>query len=279
MNVPRKLLSVNLSAYRIRFIETELPQDKRINISEYGYNPNPNNINRLRFNLPREQVLYTSTNPWVSYCETVSEKSHIPYLYLSVWRKKHQNKKTSCFLSSLEHCSQNKDSNAYKIRQEYCQSLTDSELKQVLKISRILEKEYDPNEKDIYKESSKLASKMFKKIDCIISPCAKENDEVNLTYSKQYADNSLSLSHVFFCRSFEHRKKSLGFKVEKIGIRNENKVIWYNWRIIEDSIKPIEPSQAENDMLYPNVNQPVNGWHTGIYQKQKVKFKIELLSD
>lgn len=83
----------------------------------------------------------------------------------------------------------------------------------------------------------------------------------------------------FFVGHLSIGKKSLGFKVEKIGIRNENKVIWYNWRIIEDSIKPIEPSQAENDMLYPNVNQPVNGWHTGIYQKQKVKFKIELLSD
>lgn len=60
-------LGLNLSLYRIRFVEEELSKDKRTNIPEFGYNPNPKNIKRMRLNLPGEQVLYTSTNPLVSY--------------------------------------------------------------------------------------------------------------------------------------------------------------------------------------------------------------------
>ncbi len=115
MPIPFVDIRLNLQVYRVRFVEEELPNDKKISISEYAYNPILEEIKRKRLNLPNEQVLYTSTHPLVAYKETVTSESSKSYFYLSVWHKNDKDELCSCFLSSFESCSQCRSSNANKI--------------------------------------------------------------------------------------------------------------------------------------------------------------------
>lgn len=274
-------LGLNLSLYRIRFVEEELSKDKRTNIPEFGYNPNPKNIKRMRLNLPGEQVLYTSTNPLVSYKETISPKSLNLLFYLSVWSKKDKEEKCTCFLSSFESCPKEPDCNSNKIKREYCKKLNAQDLQTIAKMGKILEKQYSQNSKDKYKESSLLASEILKRVACIMTPSAKEPQEVNITCNKQFTDNSLILNRVYLCRPFPS-KASIFFRVEKIGVVNNNKVIWYNWNIKEGSLvygknEPIP--QDDKDILYPNVMNSIFDYHKGIYKGEIVNFKIDLVPE
>lgn len=283
MPIPFEDISLNLQVYRVRFVEEELPNDKKISISEYGYNPKPE---IMRLNKQGEQVLYTSTHPLVAYEETVTLDSHKLYFYLSVWHKRDDaEKECSCFLSSFESCSQAPNSNANKIYHLYYQNLNEQDLQIVTKIGKVLEKQYPSDSKDKYKDSSQLASKLLKQADCIMTPSAKDNKEINITFNKNFADNSLVLDRVYFCRKFNSHRESLAFNVEKIGIVSEDKVVWYNWYIKENTLRnhckktikvDINEKQA---LLFPNVTTSVSEWQKGIYKGEVVEFKLDLVPE
>ena len=282
--IPIVSLPLNVQAYRVRFVEKELPKYKRMAISEYGYNPN--SVTRGRYNQPGEHVLYTSTNPLTSYDETINSSLLNSYFYLSVWRKKDKKQNCNCFLSSFDSCSGDLTSNSGKLRSEYLEKLNEEERNVVRNIGENLEMKYLHDREDKYYESSQLASRIFKTADCIIAPSAKDSNEVNITFNKEFTDNSLCLERVYLCRPFDNQNKSMIFKVDKIGIVNDNKVVWYHWHVKAHSLRIRNPFSLNQDfhkigmpILYPNVNKPIDDWHTGFYNQELVEFKIELEKD
>ena len=277
-------LSLNNQAYRVRFVETELPKDKRMSISEFSYNPNVKNIRMMRLNLPGEQVLYTSTNPRTSYEETISSKDKTKPFYLSVWSKKNVKQTCTCFLSSFDSCSDHSQSNAFKIKTEFRNKLTTEQELAVVKIGKKLEKNASQGN-NTYEESSQLASNIFNYADCIITPSAKDSKEVNLTFNKDFADKSLILNRIYFCSPFPCNKRSLLFRVNKIGLVINNRVEWYNWKVKNDILKDtnsnlsIKYNDSDQIFIFPNVNKPIDDWHIGFYKQKKVKFQIEIEED
>ena len=284
MCVPFVNLSLNNQVYRVRFVETELSKDKRMAISEYSYNPNA--MTRGRYNKPDEHVLYTSTNPRTSYDETISSEFINYPFYLSVWRKRDEKQTCICFLSSFGSCSEDIKSNAGKVRKEYNEKLNQEEKFIVAKFGEILEKNYSHDDEDKYKASSELASCIFKFAECIISPSAKDSEEINITFNKEFTDNSLILDRVYFCSPFCNKQKSLVFRVDKIGIVKDNRVVWYRWHIKEHTLKSQESNcliqyikGEEMSLLYPNIIRHIDDWHLGMYNQTKVEYKIELEAD
>ena len=273
-------LLLNIQAYRVRFVETELPKNKRMSISEYGYNPNSKT--RGRYNKPGEHVLYTSTNPSTSYNETIPFNSLSSPFYLSVWRKRDEEQTCSCFLSSFESSSENIRSNAGKIKMEYVKNLNQEKKIKVRILGEILEKKYLQDDEDKYKESSELASCIFKYADCIISPSAKEPEEINITFNKEFTDNSLILDRVYFCSPFDIQQNSLVFRVDKIGLVIDNRVVWHKWHVKENELADMNSNRLVHyinntgSFIYPNINKQINDWHCGYYNNKCVKFKIEM---
>ncbi len=277
-------LLLNIQAYRIRFVETELPKNKRMSISEYGYNPDVKSIKMMRLNLAGEQVLYTSTEPRTSYCETISsDKLNNPF-YISIWRKKNPKQYCNCFMSSFDSCSENCESNAFKIKTEYRSRLNSEQEQNIKKMGKILEKKYPEDCIDKYKESAQLASYIFKSADCIIMPSARNNKEVNITFNKEFTDNSLILDRVYFCNPFDIQhiqQNSLVFRVDKIGLVINNRVVWHKWHVKENELVDMNSNllvhyiNNTGSLIYPNINKQINDWHCGYYNNKCVKFKIE----
>lgn len=282
MCYPVVSLNLNNQAYRIRFVETELPPERRTSIFEFGYNPDVKNIGIMRLNQSGEQVLYTSTNPGTSYIETISNKNLNYPFYLSVWCKKDANKLCNCFISSFDSCSKDSNSNAYKIKTEYRKNVDSEQELTITEIGKVLEKEYSELCSNKYEESAQLASNIFKIADCIITPSAKNNDEVNLTFNKRFADESLVLDRIYFCNPFPNGCCSLVFRVVKIGLVVTNRVVWYNWHVKDnillntDSNQEIEYIDNRDSLIYPNIIKPINDWHIGWYDNNKVRFKIKI---
>lgn len=285
MPIPFVDIRLNLQVYRVRFVEEELPNDKKISISEYAYNPILEEIKRKRLNLPNEQVLYTSTHPLVAYKETVTSESSKSYFYLSVWHKNDKDELCSCFLSSFESCSQCRSSNANKIYRLGYQNFDEQDLQTIAKIGKVLEKYYPSDSNDKYEDSSQLASKLLEQADCIMTPSAKDNKEINITYNKRFTDNSLVLDRVYFCRKFNSLQKSLAFDVEKIGVVSGNKVVWYNWFVKENTLRndckktfKMNPEE-EQTILVPNITTSTSEWQKGIYKGECVEFKLDLVPE
>ena len=271
MYIPKVYLPLNIQTYRVRFVATELSKEKRVEICEYGYNPNSNS--RMRYNQPGELVLYTSTNPRTSYDETISPNDSDSHFYLSVWRKKDTQQQCSCFISAFNSICDDICSNAHNLKREYSAQLSPTDLSIIESIGCNLEREYSHKNENKYIKSAEIASHIFKYVDCIISPSAKNRCEVNITFNKDFADNSLVLDRVYYCGPFNSPTSSLVFRVKKIGIVSDNKVVWYNWSI-KDCNNKIE--QSSETFLFPNVNKSIYELHDGYLNNTKVEFKIEL---
>ena len=188
-------------------------------------------------------------------------------------------------MSSFDSCSEDTQSNAYKIKTDYRNNLNSKQEQTIKEIGKVLEKKSSEQSLDIYKESAKLASDIFKYADCIITPSARDNKEFNLTFNKNFADESLVLNRIYYCNPFPNDCGSLVFRVVKIGLVISNRVVWYNWHVKDnellytDSNLLINYDYNRESLIYPNIIKPIDDWHIGFYNQKKVKFQIEIEED
>lgn len=103
-----------------------------------------------------------------------------------------------------------------------------------------------------------------------------------MTFNKRFADESLVLDRIYFCNPFPNGCCSLVFRVVKIGLVVTNRVVWYNWHVKDnillntDSNQEIEYIDNRDSLIYPNIIKPINDWHIGWYDNNKVRFKIKI---
>ena len=259
--------------------------------NSFSYIQNPKFIKRQRFNKDGEQVLYTSTYPNVAVEETL-ENYHGNF-YIGKWKGNNQNRKFNAFVALDENCSKDPKARSRIYREEMKTHLSKEELDRIDFFRNILEKDYTNYPKDLqYDESSELASKILEVADCILSYSAKDNRELNISFNKKATDEFLFLEYVYYCFPMKDMNK-MCYDVQKVGIVENGEINWYNWEVdmdtlvCHDNLYDFNPRQyLENNIYarlhkYVNINNDLDGLHTGYisYQSEKflVDYKIQLI--
>lgn len=256
-------------------------------INEFSYNHNFENIRMQRMNMVGEPVLYTSTFPSVALNE-IRNGNQYERFYLSVWQTKYAGN-VKC---AINVTTENLSGTAKKYQDTIKNKQWDSQAYEYLSaIGNLLEMPGTD-----YRASSKIASKLFKSNDAIVTVSQKSNgQELNFTFTKDIADDKLELKYVFDCDV--PLTETLSFRVHRIGIPNGNHVIWNNWTVNIDSVEynprmnrcsiPVEELRElltnNNNLLkclQPNVNKAPDSEHDGVFDISEsrfyVKFKINL---
>lgn len=277
--------------YRVRKDEEGIDE---ADPNSFSYIQDVTKITRQRFNLPGEQVLYTSTYPNVAVEETL--ENFDGNFYIGKWRKNNLESKFNSFVALDENCSKDSKSISRKAREDIKTHFSKAELEHIDYLRNILEKDYSKvPEAEQYIESSILASKILEVADCILSYSAKDDRELNVTFNKKATDELLQLESVYYCRPLNDKKK-MCYDVQKIGIVKDGKIIWYKWEVNMESLKWLDDDQecvspiqylAINKYArlhkYVNLNNNLYGLHTGYIQFQTeinwVNYEIRLIYD
>lgn len=236
-NIP---LKSHIALYRARysngFDDTGLEQ--------FSYIHNVDIIRQLRYNKANEPVLYTATNPVIAYKEIESPEKSGPF-YLSVWRPEAE--LVYSFLFDPHNC--NSGTNAEKLTRILIEKLGESSVgyDYLDKIGQLME-----HEGTNYYFSSELASKIFERIDALVSVSAKSNgSELNITFRKNAVDNAVKMHYVLFCEKMDNQF----FYVQKIGLLEGNSVVWYHLKLDEDSFELKGSANGTTDKLWDMIKK------------------------
>lgn len=266
--------TINLNLYRARIEE----QFDITDSLQFTYNHNIEDIKKQRYNKKGEAVLYTSTNPLTAF-EELKVNCHEKKVYIAVIHPVNKDVKFDCALNINENIVP--DSNAGKYYREaqniYAKDL--DALHSFSTIGKLIEEDND------YSLSSEYASLLFQKFDSLMTVSSvSKGCELNVTFNKTAADEKLKLARVFECEIPENQQ-SLCFQVLRIGVCSGFKVEWYNWEIVQGSIRYhdtnicVMQNNPGIQLLYPNVTCKTleNDCHIGILNGKDVDFKIKLL--
>lgn len=219
-------LHLDLPLYRARydsgFDETD--------ITQFGYIHDASRVKRFRYNIDKEQVLYTATNPYVSYKEIETTNAPANF-YLSVFKKQGEEDFNVFPILPPKIAP---DSNAERFLtaiEGYYPHYT-SVRNWTKIVGDILE---SPKEGDLNKDymfSSLAAHHILESCDALLTVSQKSNDsELNVTFKKEAADR-LELTTVYHCKSLPYGDRfTLMFDVDKIGIVVDGQVEWHQFEI------------------------------------------------
>ena len=264
----------------------------------FSYNHNLSKIERGRLNKAGEPVLYTSSYPTIAERETLAVSQEF---YLVKFHKT-DNYEYKCFVAIDDHCSPDGDTDSKKAREAIKQHFSAQELRIVDEHRQILEKDYSNYPKDEkYEESSKLASRILKVADCILTysktddgkeniPQGQESNRyLNVTFNRLATDKHLKIETIYHCKP-KSNQYGLRYEILEIGIPDEQYefIEWYDWGVDPKSIK-IEDDVEVDDItikefiptLMPNVCIEVCETHTNVvslptFGNIYVKFKINI---
>lgn len=192
--------------------------------NQFSYIHNTDIIRQLRYNKAHEPVLYTATNPSIAYKEIEQPGNPRPF-YLSVWTP--EEKLNYSFLFNPQKCA--KKSNAEKLASIMTDKIGDSTVGFYFLgyIGQLME-----HSGNNYCFSSELASRIFKKVDAIVSVSAKsDRKELNITFSKDAVDKAVKMHYVLLCTGID----GSFFQVQKVGVLEGTSIVWYSIELDETS--------------------------------------------
>lgn len=235
--IPELTVSVplGLPLYRARYADPTFVHTD--DITQYGYiHDELDKIKRFRYNVAKEQVLYTATNPYIAFKEI--EKANAPeYFFLSVFKKRHDG---NFYIFPILPMKAKKNSIAEKFASSidgiYPTHTSVRNWAQI--IGGIMESSNEGILNKDYMFSSIAAQHILAKNDALLTVSQKSDDsELNVTFNKNAADQ-LDLAVVYHCKSLPFDGDlTLMFEVDEIGIVVDGHVEWHGFNI--DDIQPI----------------------------------------
>lgn len=235
-------LPLNLSLYRARY-DSDNWTDKE-DCSQYSYIQDAEGIRMFRYNQDREQVLYTSTNPFVAFKEI--ENGNDRNVYISKWGKVHDG---DCFSVCTAICSEGivTDSTAGKYLNIMRDRLRLDVFGQAEEIGNVLEADnVDEHEGLNYRFSSAIASRLFQGCEALLTVSKKsDGKELNITFKRETVDEKLNIKAVYEIDTSSCHNNSI-LHVNRIGIPRNNRIEWHEWRINRDSFRLLPNRQNLN---------------------------------
>lgn len=289
-------LSLNSFLYRARY-DSNNWVDKE-DSSQYGYIQDAEHIGIFRYNQDREQVLYTSTNPFVAFKEI--ENGSYRNVYISKWGKVHNEDNFSVCTAI---CSEGiaADSTAGKYLNIMRNNLRPDTFRQAEEMGNVLEADsIDGYEGLNYRFSSAIASRLFQGCEALLTVSKKsDGKELNITFKREAVDTKLNIRAVYEIDAPSRHNGSI-LHINRIGIPQDNQIEWHEWRINMDSFRL--PSNHQNQdlaairqiienrngrrfqfALFPNINKEIDDFHQGIIVDNEtgnrfyVEYEIDLL--
>lgn len=289
-------LPLNLPLYRARY-DSDNWIDKE-NCSQYSYIQNTESIRMFRYNRDGEQVLYTSTTPFIAFKEI--ENGSDKNVYISKWGKVHNEDNFSVCTAI---CSEGiaADSTAGKYLNIMRNNLRPDTFGQAEGIGNVLEADsVDGYEGLNYRFSSAIASRLFQGCEALLTVSKKlDGQELNITFKRETVDTKLVIKAVYEIDAPSRHNSSI-LHINRIGIPRDNRIDWHKWRIDLDSLRLPSNQQCQNLttirqiienhderrfqlVLVPNFNKSFDDFHSGIIidteNKKKicVEYKIDLV--
>lgn len=291
-------LSLNLPFYRARY-DSDNWDDKE-DITQYGYIQNQQNIRQFRYNREHEQVLYTSTTPFVAF-EEIKDENNQHDIYISKWRRRNEAAPFSVQLNiNREGIVEESTAGRFKETMEKIADKND-DIVQAEKVGKILEADQiDGYENLNYRFSSTIASRLFQGCDALLTVSKKsDGKELNITFKREAVDTKLNIKTIYEIDAPYHHGGSILY-VKRIGIPQDNRIKWHEWKINQKSLKL--PSRYQNQnltairqiignrdehrfqfLLFPNLNKSLDNFHLGIIVEREtrnrfyVEYNIDLL--
>ena len=289
-------LSLNLSLYRARY-DSDNWTDKE-DCSQYSYIQDAEGIRMFRYNRDGEQVLYTSTTPFIAFKEI--ENGSDRNVYISKWGKVHnEDNFSACTAICIEGVAAG--STAGKYLNIMRDRLRLNVFGQVEKVGNVLEADnVDGHEGLNYRFSSAIASRLFQGCEALLTVSKKsEGRELNITFKREAVDAKLVIKAVYEIDAPFHHNGSILY-VNRIGIPQDNRIVWHEWRINRDSFRLPPHCQNQNleeirqiiegyderrfqFVLFPNINKSIDDFHLGIIVDNEtgnrfyVEYEIDLL--
>ena len=289
-------LPLNLPLYRARY-DSDNWTDKE-DCSQYSYIQDAEGIRMFRYNRDGEQVLYTSTTPFIAFKEI--ENGSDRNVYISKWGKVHNEDNFSvCTAICNEGIAAGSTAGKYLniMRNNLCPET----FRQAEEIGNVLEaKSIDGYEGLNYRFSSAIASRLFQGCEALLTVSKKSGGrELNITFKREAVDTKLNIRAVYEIDA-PSRHDDFILHVNKIGIPQGNRIEWHEWKINRDSFRLLPNQQnlnleeikqiiENNDeqrfrfLLFPNINKNLDDFHLGIIDDKetgnrfKVEYNIDLL--
>lgn len=289
-------LPLNLPLYRARY-DSDNWIDKE-NCSQYSYIQNTESIRMFRYNRDGEQVLYTSTTPFIAFKEI--ENGSDKNVYISKWGKVHNEDNFSVCTAI---CSEGiaADSTAGKYLNIMRNNLRPDTFRQAEEMGNVLEADsIDGYEGLNYRFSSAIASRLFQGCEALLTVSKKsDGKELNITFKREAVDTKLNIRAAYEIDAPSRHNSSI-LHINRIGIPRDNRIDWHKWRIDLDSLRLPSNQQCQNLttirqiienhderrfqlVLVPNFNKSFDDFHSGIIidteNKKKicVEYKIDLV--
>lgn len=289
-------LPLNLPLYRARY-DSDNWTDKE-DCSQYSYIQDAECIGMFRYNQDREQVLYTSTNPFVAFKEI--ENGSNRNVYISKWGKVHDEDHFSVYTAI---CSEGIviDSTAGNYLNIIRERLHPDIFRQAEEIGNVLEaNNVDRHEGLNYRFSSAVASRIFQGCEALLTVSKKSDGrELNLTFKQEVVDSKLDMKTVYEIDAPCLHNGSI-LHINRIGIPRDNRIEWHRWEINRNSFRLPLNCQNQNleeirrmiesrneqrfrFVLFPNINKEIDDFHQGIIVDNEtenrfyVEYEIDLL--
>lgn len=287
---------LNLSLYRARY-DSDNWTDKE-DCSQYSYIQDAEGVRMFRYNQDREQVLYTSTNPFVAFKEI--ENGNDRNVYISKWGKVHDGDRFSVCTAI---CSEGivTDSTAGKYLNIMRNNLRPDAFRQAEEMGNVLEADsIDGYEGLNYRFSSAIASRLFQGCEALLTVSKKsDGKELNITFKREAVDTKLNIRAVYEIDAPSRHNGSI-LHINRIGIPRNNRIEWHEWRINMESLTLLSVHQDLDSaiirqiieryderryqfVLFPNLNKNLDDFHLGIIDDMEtgnrfyVEYEIDLL--
>ena len=289
-------LPLNLPFYRARY-DSDNWTDKE-DCSQYGYIQDAESVRMFRYNQDREQVLYTSTNPFIAFKEIEDGRDN--NVYISKWGKAHNE---DCFSVCTAICSEGiaADSTAGKYLNIMRNNLRPDTFGQAEEMGNVLEADsIDGYEGLNYRFSSAIASRLFQGCEALLTVSKKsDGKELNITFKREAVDTKLNIRAAYEIDAPSRHNGSI-LHINRIGIPQDNQIEWHEWRINMDSFR-LPSNHQDQDLaairqiienrngrrfqfaLFPNINKEIDDFHQGIIVDNEtgnrfyVEYEIDLL--
>lgn len=289
-------LLLKLPLYRARY-DSDNWIDKE-NCSQYSYIQNTESIRMFRYNRDGEQVLYTSTTPFIAFKEI--ENGSDRNVYISKWGKVHNEDNFSVCTAI---CSEGiaAVSTAGKYLNIMRNNLRPDTFRQAEEMGNVLEADsIDGYEGLNYRFSSAIASRLFQGCEALLTVSKKsDGKELNITFKREAVDTKLNIRAAYEIDAPSRHNNSI-LHVNRIGIPQDNQIEWHEWRINMDSFR-LPSNHQDQDLaairqiienrngrrfqfvLFPNINKEIDDFHQGIIVDNEtgnrfyVEYEIDLL--
>lgn len=289
-------LPLNLPLYRARY-DSDNWTDKEES-SQYSYIQDAEGIRIFRYNRNGEQVLYTSTTPFIAFKEI--ENGSDRNVYISKWGKVHNEDNFSvCTAICNEGIAA--DSTAGKYLNIMRNNLRLDTFRQAEEMGNVLEADsIDGYEGLNYRFSSAIASRLFQGCEALLTVSKKsDGKELNITFKREAVDTKLKIRAVYEIDAPSRHNGSI-LHINRIGIPQDNQIEWHEWRINMDSFR-LPSNHQDQDLaairqiiarhderryqfrLFPNYNKNLDDFHVGIIVDNEngdriyVEYKIDLV--